>query len=309
MKRSPIALAALVLFAGCGDPVGKSWLVERTRVLGARTSAEAEPSRASLTSGERARVTWLVAGPRGTPRLSWTFAVCVAPEGNMAAPRCDGAVLASGSGVSDGAPEVPMPFVLPNDVDLVPEGATLIALAAFCETPEVSLDPRTFNATCPGGGEALLASSTIRRARAGRNANPDIADDAIRFDGAVLPPTTSARADAACTGSPGAPMVVAGGSTHDLVLHLRGAEREAIDGQTAESLLVSHVVTAGELDRQYSAVEPRDAMPREIHVPWTAPPATEIAPEGRVVEVFFVLRDGRGGTGYSRRTLCVKRPT
>jgi hypothetical protein len=67
-----------------------------------------------------------------------------------------------------------------------------------------------------------------------------------------------------------------------------------------ESLLLAHFVTAGELDRTYSTLEANEAAPKTVDVPWT-PPA-----DARDVKVYFVLRDGRGGTAFATRTICKK---
>lgn len=300
MRPVHVALAAMSLALACGDPVGKSWLVERTRILGARASAESDPARASIANGERARLVWLVGAPAGAPRLTWAFAACAPPPGNLATPRCEGDLVASGQGTSDGSAEVPMTFDVPATAAL---DAEVLVVAAFCETTSVALDPRAFVATCPAGGDALLASATVRLDRAGRNLNPALADDAVRMNGAVIPRAANGRTNAPCT--PDSPVAVAG-QEHAFGLLLQGGERERFSGGL-EALVLSHLVTAGELDRHHSAVEPYDDLPREVVVPWTPPSPDEVGPEGRLVEVFFVLRDGRGGAAFERRAICVRR--
>src|SRR5688572_7236535 len=107
------AIALLALLDACGDPIGKAWLVERTRVLAARVSVTTDSARATPTAGERAAVEWLLAAPGPLPKIGWSFAACVAPEGNYAAPRCDGEVIVASSGIDDGgAGAVPIRFEL-----------------------------------------------------------------------------------------------------------------------------------------------------------------------------------------------------
>lgn len=146
----------------------------------------------------------------------------------------------------------------------VPE-SDLLVLAAFCDVGAVRLDAPSFTGACEGGGEALLASVEVRSEP---NRNPEIAPDAIRIDPAC------SRAE------------------RNIGFRFDPQER-------GETLILSHVVTAGELDRQYSVVEADEPTPKEVTIPWK-PPA-----EPGNVEIFFVLRDGRGGTAFVRRTICV----
>jgi hypothetical protein len=302
MKPLGIVLALAVSLLGCDEGPGKAWLVDRTRVLGARVALESDPARASIAPGETARVEWLIASPGPPPRLSWSFAVCVPPEGNSAAPRCEGPVVAFGSGITEGATEPRMMVPVPSG-GAIPEAAReLLVIAAFCESELATLDPRAFVATCSGGVEPLLASATMRLAAAGPNDNPSIADDAIRLDGVVVPPAVLRPSGAPCTPAPDRPFVVAGGGERAIVFRFRGDEREP-----EESLGLAHVVTAGKLERQRSSLEPDETAPRDVTIAWTPPSIEEVGEAGRLVEMFFVLRDGRGGTAYTRRTICVRR--
>jgi hypothetical protein len=239
VKRAFFSL--LLLFAGCGEGPGKPWLVDHPRVLGARTEATS--------------VTWLVAGaPKQT---GWAFAACAAPQGNYAAIRCEGALLASANGTA-------------NDTELVTmETGALppktLVLAAFCADGGATLEPHAFTATCTSGAEAMLASVETGVAD---NRRPSIPDDAIG-----VPPT--------CAGP--------------LSMRLDDSMRDP-----GEALLLGHYVSAGELDRTYSALEADEAAPKTVEVPWTAPP------DARDVKVYFVLRDGRGGTAFATRTICKK---
>jgi hypothetical protein len=296
-------MGVLLGFIACDDGPGKSWLVERTRILGARVSAENEPARASIAPGETARVDWLVAFPGAPPPLAWSFAACVAREGTFATPRCDGVVLASGSGRTIGPEQPRMSVTLAGGGVIGEATRELLVIAAFCEDTAALLDARTFTATCPGGSEPLLGTATVRLTAAGPNKNPEIAPDAIRLDGVVLPDAVISPSGAPCTPAPDRPIAAAGGGERHLAFRFRGDEREA-----GEVLALSHVVTAGELDRQRSSLEPEDSTPRDVTLPWTPPPIDQVGEGGRLVELFFVLRDGRGGTALARRTICVRRP-
>lgn len=248
----PIFWAALAFacVAACGESPGKAWLVDRPRVLGARF--------------EGTEVDWLVPAPGAPRRLGWSFATCVAPRGNFAAPRCEGAIATSGSGTSEGD-EARM------DVGTLPDAA--LVLAAFCEGDvPATFDPRSFEATCASGAEPLLASA---KSPLPGNKNPAVADAAVAVPQGCVQP---------------------GGAEEQLLFRFEDEQREA-----GETLLVATFVTGGELERTYSSLEPDEPAPKTVSVGWK-PPETE-----GDVRSFFVLRDGRGGTTFVRRTLCVRR--
>jgi hypothetical protein len=303
MKRALAPLLVAFAFCGaCDDDFVKGWLVDRTRVLGARVEASSDSARATVAPGEAAKVTWVIGAPKGTGRLDWAFAVCASPIGVFPEPRCDGPALVSGSGVSDGE-VVPMELVVPP-AEAIGETKELLILAAFCEGGTPALDARKFEATCAAGGKPLLASAKIRLTSDGANRNPEIAPGTVLLDGAPMP-ISAARASAPCAGGD-SPVVVAG-SAHGFGFRFRPEDREPDPATgTTETLIASHVTTSGKLERQYSALEPNEAAPKDVAIPWTAPPKEEAGPEGRLVELFFILRDGRGGLAFARRTVCVR---
>jgi len=305
-RVSLLALAFAFAFVfGCEETDNKGWLVDRTRVLGVRFEAAAERARAAIAPGEPMRATWLVGAPAGTGRLSWAYAICAPPPGNFPQPHCETAVLAAAAGASEGE-LVTMELEAPR-AESVGELEELQMLVAFCEGGDAALDASRFAATCTGGAAPLLASATIRLAAAGPNANPELAADAVLFDGQPLVPST-VRPGSSCAASPESPAVVPG-SKHTFTIRFRGDEREPVPGspEGVENVLASHVVTTGELDRLYSMLDPTERAPKESAVEWTAPPPEQVPEGGRLAEVFVVLRDGRGGAAFGRRTVCVRR--
>lgn len=274
-------LAPILAVAACDDFPPKGWFVDRTRILGARVEAAGDPDRASLAAGERGTIGWLVATTAGTPapRLGWSFATCARPAGNFAEPRCEEGALSSGRGTAD-APVVAMPFeVPPTNAD------ELLVIAAFCPDAPPELEPRAFDARCSNGVMPLLASTLV--ALRTPNKNPRIADDAVRVDGAVIPP--------AAPGTPCASLTPVRGLEHTFFFRFEEAQREP-----DETLTVSQFVNGGDLDRQYSVLE-KGAAPSDADVRWNAPTASAA---GVPVDVHFVLRDGRGGLAFARRTVC-----
>lgn len=294
-----VVLTALqVLGAGCADDFSKGWLVDRVRVLGALAHPADRPETSSLAPGDRARITWLVAPPERPPaRMGWAFAVCAPPPGNFAEPACAapagegrGEAIAV-EGETSGTELVPMDIDVPRDL-----GAELLVIAAFCADGAAALDAPSFTARCSGGAEPLLASTVLEVGAERPNANPAVGDDAVTLDGAPLP-LLGARPRC------GDPSVRDVRASADLELGFRfdEAAREA-----GETLVVTHVVTAGELVRQYSALEPSEPTPKAVKLTWTAPAAD--AADGSLSFFYFVLRDGRGGVAFARRAVCVRRP-
>lgn len=286
-----LAVWALIT-AACDNSFTKGSLVDRTRVIGVRIEAKDDATRSSIMPGESMRATWLVAAPNGTPRLGWSYALCASPTGNFPDLRCEGATLRAGSGLGENES-------ITMEVDVPPgELRDLILLVAFCQDgAAVSLDASRFEATCADRGPSLLASARIKTDPTNRN--PDIVSDAVLFDGAPLGPTTL-RPNTPCTTATDAPIVVLG-SKHTFGFRLRGEDREP-----GETLIVSHVTTKGELDRQYSALERDEAAPKSAEIPWNAP-GDDPGENGTVAEFYFVLRDGRGGAAFTRRAVCVRR--
>jgi hypothetical protein len=298
-----LVMATVLAVAACGGLEPRGWLLDRTRVLAARVEAASEPRRASLSPGEQARISWLVAGPGAPPRLAWAYALCAAPTGNTAEPRCATRVLAAATGQGDGGVVV-MDLAVPPPSS-IEDARELLLLAAFCETGAPALDALSFTATCAGASAPLLASTKLRLASEGPNQNPTSLDDAVRAADAVLPPSAGESAGGPCEPTADAPRVAAGVSV-DLAYDLRDADREDVPPPgRREQLLLTHVVTAGELDRQYSALDPEEPA-RTVTVPWTAPARDTVGPGGLLVRVIFVLRDGRGGTSFARRAVCVR---
>lgn len=298
-RVSRVSFVAFALVVGCEDDNPKGWLVDRTRILGARFEATAEPSRASIAPGEAMRVTWLVGAPNGTGQLGWAYAVCPPVVGNLPEPHCQVPPLVSGVGESDGD-------LVTMELDAPPPEAVvdleeLQVLVAFCEGSPATLDASKFEATCADGAKSWLAAASVRLAAAGPNANPEIGDDAVLFDGAPMAPAT-ARPGTPCV-TESSSQIVAAGTKHTVAYRFRGDEREALPNG-AENVLASHVVTTGELKRQYSMLEPQEAVPKDVSVEWTAP--GRVAEGGRLAEFYFVLRDGRGGAAFARRTVCVR---
>lgn len=167
-----------------------------------------------------------------------------------------------------------------------------LVIAAFCSGAPPTLDARSFTARCPEG-DALLASTTLYVG--GENHNPTLDDDQLHFEGDLWPTMETPSCSDAI------PSVQLPWRTRTLGVTLREQDREPIDEGSVETLTLSSFVDDGVLERQYSVQEPGPLAPIELR--WTpSPPAAS----EQLVHFVFVLRDGRGGTAFARRTVCVR---
>jgi hypothetical protein len=83
-------------------------------------------------------------------------------------------------------------------------------------------------------------------------------------------------------------------------------DREQIADGSGESLLFASFSDAGKLERAFSVIEWEATNRQEtIQLEWV-PPASA-PPEGEIVSFYFVLRDSRGGSDWTERSVCLSR--
>ena len=300
-------LVGFLSLAGCGPTFDPASLVKDTRVVGARIEVEGAPDRASPKPGETANVTWLVTSPEATPPLGWTFAVC-APGTGKSSPACLAAPLARFDGTAS-PPRISIP--VPSRATLG-DATSLTLYGGICagvdSIPE--LDPQSGLASCSGGGRSTTVSLDLPL-QLGDDANHNpIADRAFTLDGAAWP-ALAATDDPCVLG----PRVTAGSPKHLIGDTPEGTDREPytvmmgdppVAIPTRESLQISQFTTAGKLKSQFSFVEAIDEnATTTVDVTWDAPGAAEVPAAGVAVTFTFVVRDDRGGTDWTTRSLCV----
>lgn len=307
-NRLLLGLAGFGFLAGCGPTFDPASLIKGPRVVGARIEVEGAPDRASPEPGETANVTWLVTSPDATPPLvEWTFAVC-APGTGKSSPACLKAPLARFDG-ADSPPRISIP--VPSEAVL--GGATSLTLyGGICAGVESmpQFDPQSGLVSCPAGGRATTVSLDLPL-QLGDDANHNpVADRAFTLDGVEWPAPAAAE-DPCAQG----PRVAAGSKEHVIGNRTERIDREpytvkssapSAPTSTYESLQISQFTTAGKLKSQFSFVEASDENPATIiDVTWDAPEGAEVPAEGTGVTFTFVVRDDRGGTDWTTRTLCV----
>ena len=305
-----LGLAACIFVAGCGPTFDPASLINGPRVLGARIEVEGAPDRATPVPGETANVTWLVTSGEVTPPpLGWTFAVCApAAVGGAALPGCLDAPLARFDGTAS-PPRIAVPVPAAAALD---GAAGLVLYGQICAGPDSlpTFDPQDGLPGCTGGGRGTTVSLPIAL-QLGDEANHNpTAERAFTLDGEAWPPLAAGN-DPCALG----PRVAPGSKDHVIGNTTAGSDREPYtvtvgDPPAAvparERLQISQFTTAGELKNQFSFVEATDeGTTTNVEVTWDAPETAEVPAGGVAVTFTFVVRDDRGGTDWTTRTLCV----
>jgi len=298
-----MSIAVLILFSAC-DSFDPGYLIEDTRMLGARVEVEGEPARASPEPGEAVQITWITASPTGQPTFSWAFVACIQSQAGLA--KCAESPVA----LTEGQGPVPeLRFTVPSKRALA-DADTIQVLGVICEggTPALSDDGTT---TCQGKSKKThrvqLDVYVPRDAQA--NLNPSLDDARIKLDGEIWKSGTADVSDGECRSSAQLPQVKANGHTVDVALELGAKAREVyLDSKgrrVSETLQISHFVTDGALEGQFSFVEATDPTTRpKVVLDWDAPDEKSLPEEGEVVRFVFVVRDLRGGVAVTERALC-----
>lgn len=315
MRRfsSTCVLSTLLATTGCGDELHPSQVIEKNRVLGARTEVLGAPQRAWPAPGEAARVRFLVVDPGERAPLGYALAVCVRDASLGGVPACDGPIF--GERRID-VPELGEPsvdFVVPSASELG-DRRSLLVFGVVCARGAPST-PGGLIAAWPDRAGCTEADALPTRVLAhvtvstdgSSNGNPSLSDDLFQQGGSewtstpdpwALPPKCGAT-----SGTPAVPIVSAGTGALDLSLSLLGDDRESTP-EGREALTLASFSTAGELDRPFSVVESDDASDPPV-ISWAFELPKSAPVEGRLVLFHFVMRDGRGGTDFATRALCV----
>ncbi len=313
-KQRALSTLGLILVAlGCDDAMMDRSLLEGPRVLGAKAEVEGDPSRAWVNPGDDVRVSWLVAEPESNSEVSWSFTVCEAESTVRGLPYCadEPFVTISSEGVQAGAPS--FSFTVPEAESLLGNEDLLVA-GGFCFGSEIRArgpgdDPESLD--CESGGELARATLHVGIIQGERgNANPSIEEAELRFAGEPWEPwPLEADPSAGCNQAPiELPRVAAGSTNHVIEATIPEKDRETLERDSSrapahEVYQLSHVVSAGELERPFSVIDD-DAPDPRIELLWDAPKGASAG--GSIVRFFFVARDLRGGADFGVRAVCVE---
>jgi hypothetical protein len=289
----------LVALAGCDDPLKSVDRIEEPRPLAARVEVAGDPTRVNPAPGETVRVTWLVATPAGDAFSGFALAACAAKPHNDGLASCSAEPFALSAAPAD-TQRPTFEFVVPEDLD-PSQASQVLVLGWLC--PGASGNVDAGDARCDDGG-GLRVSLDFALAGQGDNTNPDFLAGAISFDGEIWSerplPTTS------CAGL-GFPEVSATGGDHVISVQLPASARDELVQEepidpARETLEIAHFLSAGELDHTFTRILP-DTLEIASSVVFT--PNSEAASEGSLVQFWFVVRDGRGGSDFTERAACV----
>jgi len=292
-------LAAALACAGCDDSLKSVWLIEETRVLGARLEVEADPTRSSPSPGERASLRLFVAAPNAEPRFSYELSVCAVHLANTGFPPCASAPFGTALETEPGNSAARLDFQVPGDIDLERTPHAFVS-GMICPDSKLSLDTEGV-ATCGANNGTELAFEFALGGLEPSNRNPTFGAEAFSLDGEPWPASTELDCDA------GSLPQVAARSRHVMRFDLAESDFEPLTVQTSvdpdrETLLVSPFSSAGKLGNGFLALS-ADTPLDQRQVTWDAPAFADAVPH--LVRFYFVVRDPRSGEDFAQRALCV----
>ncbi len=297
--RSRVFALSLFVIAGCDDPLKPVDIIQEPRVLAARMEVEGAPERQSPAPGEAARVRWLLAAPDGDAEAGFALVACPSLPLGRNDVSCTGSAFASVASAPSATPV--FDFSVPSDVD-VSRSARAALLGVLCPGASGQLEAEAFSCA---SGEALPVRLDFELASAERsNLNPSFTPDSLSFAGAPWPEQALPSGD--CRGSGLRELSASSGEQTLRVTLPPSAREELVQLSSAdparETLTLSHFASAGDLSSAFSVI-PSNAEALSAELRW-APPGDAVA-SGTLVHFWFVVRDGRAGSDFTERAVCV----
>lgn len=320
MKVVPTGALALLTLAfplltlastlvGCSEDLPSPTVISKVRVLGARAEVFGDPERSSPRAGEAAQIRWDVAFPAAQEPLGWLLTACVRAPALTGQPTCLGNAIGFSLQLEPAPLEPTITLLVPPEAEL--GDAREIMVAGTICAGLINLDDRKTQPCARRQDEGQLVVLTLPLDRGGQaNLNPAI--DAIALDGSTWQgeaPLDAAATD--CAGLAGIRQIDAAAGELPIELTVTSPSFESytvVEGDPPaavtkiEEMQVSHLTTAGYLDGLYTIL---DATEAAATATWTLPPAEQIDPLGTLARFHFVIRDGRGGVHWQRRSACL----
>jgi hypothetical protein len=285
-----------LLSLGCDEALSSVELIDKTRIVAARVEVAGDPTRAAPLPGESVEVRLLVLSPEPDPALAFAMRSCVATETRRNDTRCSSDTLAASSSLDPVTAQPLLRFEAPS-------GGTgderLAVFASVC--PAGASLPSAEARRCSDGSEILSATVDFSMDDGLHpNSNPVFTD--VLLDGTTLGPESSSTTDCALLAA------VPRGSKHTLRVELDELSRDVLAVETGadttrESLLVSYFIDQGDMEHAFSSI-PSTALAAAGSAVWTAPANVRDAP--RLARFVVVVRDGRGGSDFVERRVCVE---
>jgi len=344
MSRS-LGLIGLFLVTACSESFLPAWAVTDLRAAAALVEVEGKPGRARPDPEDDIEVSILVIDqgapapdvpevPALTPPLlQWTFIACI-PQPTLIGPPicrdliqpCDGC---EGTPPADPLLFPVLRFQVPSEAELEAAEANRVLLqGAICaDGPPASdailrfiLGETDDLNPCEDPsheGRFVTLDIPIESTPDDPNLNPEIST--IFLNGRPWPPPydqevprtaprTGCRADLdGLTAAQRVAHPVAGSPASNINLGVTqdSLQSYAVGDMTmTEEVQVSWLTDSGDLERTFSFItDPA----RSVLTLWQ--PFAEAPEDGLLVRLTFVIRDGRGGTDWAERGLCVLPPT
>lgn len=304
-----LGLASGIVGSGCGPTFDPASLIKTTRVLGAQVEIEGAPGRANPKPGETVKLTWILTSPDTDPPLGWAFAVCTPSRvGSEESLQCLSTPFAMFEG-TESTPQLSIPI---PSVDALNGANSVMVFGEICSGPNSlpTFDSQNGIPGCTGGGGTTVSIRIPLQLSNDLNHNPS-APETFTFNGEPWPKLASS--DDPCIWGPWATPeredhrigILTLGSLREAYTVMRGDPPVATS--VRERLQISNFTTAGKLKSQFAFVEATDQAPQTtVHIQWEAPKTELVPTAGLPVEFSFVVRDDRGGTNWTTRTLCVR---
>lgn len=324
-----IAIVMCALSVACGPGFAPGDRIERTRVVFARVHVTGDPTRASLLASETATIEYLIVSPpmMSMPmRTSFVGCVQASMAGLNGVAGCAGPTFdaASADVAAAVVPTLTSTIAVPSD--LVPGFSTnLITYLGTCiGQGESTIDPTVPTASCTQDSRSELYELQVHVVPDIRlaNRNPNIHDeryyigDALWTEPDPSVPATGCGAIAPSSVLPNvsmaghdSPLLIFGCSPDDREMYPAfDADAHPIIGR--ENIDIQHFVTLGTIA---SATRINDDDVGLIEsTRWNRPALHDLTADqqaalssGLLVRVWFVARDGRGGSDWLERDLCL----
>ena len=305
MRARPLMLVLLgaAVAAGCDPGFETESIVKDTRVLAMR-SEPAEvvvPDLNTVIDAVDLEVLW--ADPANPAERPWTLKACAIKtvfnagqgEQNQIATRCEDDVLALPLGEGRALPGAPIRASFRADIGLLQRAREADPLKGFDGQVSIAIEVAIGEPTDPLRVYAQKRVTYSLPIPAGKtaNRNPALArieaSGAELTDGAVFAPGKKLKLD---------PKAADGAAEAYRVFTFTGATRDL-----TEALRYSFFATAGEFTREKTGGAKRvqiGSQPAETDTEWTTPK------KPGPVQLWFVIRDERGGTSWLLRTVEIR---
>jgi hypothetical protein len=336
-----LLLGLLVLVAACSESFLPAWGVTDLRVTGARVEVAGQPERARPDPEDTVEISLLVVdqgapesedpdAPTLTPGLlQWSFVPCIPAPTLIGPPICQIPIQpCDGCRGTPPDPALAFPvirFQVPSQAELdAAEADSVVVQGAICaggppaedailrfilgETDDLNPCEDPSNE-----GRFVTVVVPIEPTPEDPNLNPELLS--ITLDGKSWPPPydegvprdalrEGCLADLdGLTAEERAQHPVAGTASADIQLAVTSASLQSYmvgEMTRTEEIQVSWLTDGGELERTFSFIT---APATSVLTRWR--PFPEAPRDGLLVRLTFVIRDGRGGTDWLEKGLCV----